>query len=162
MNAHRTAARRRAASACAAALLWAGLVGLPGCGGGDGPGDLLAPVASTGAGAVETTVAAPAATVPHAASAASATDELRPRIVQAPQDVTVAAGDVATFSVRADGPRGLSYQWLRDGDPVEGAVGTSLQVRATEAEHLTVFSVDVTAGKLTVRSVAATLRVSPS
>ena len=149
-------------------MLWAGLAGLPGCGGGDGPGDLLAPVSSADASAhgVETTVAAPATTAPHAAStvsaSASASDALRPHIVQAPQDATVVAGDVVTFSVRADGPRGLTYQWLRDDDPVEGAIGMSLQVRATEADHLTAFSVDVTAGKLTVRSVTATLRVSPS
>ena len=163
MNSHRATVRHRAVSACTVALLWAGLVGLPGCGG-DGPGELLVPVSSTDAGAhaVETIVTTPAATVPHAASAASATDAQRPHIVQAPQDTTVTAGGMATFSVRADGPRVLSYQWLRDGDPVEGAIGTSLQVMATEAEHLAGFSVDVTAGKLTVHSAVATLRVNPS
>ena len=164
MKAHRTTARCRAVPACAVALLLAGLAGLPGCGGSDGPGDLLAPVSPTGSGTpgVEAPAAVPAATVPQAASAAGVTDALRPRIVQAPQDATVAPGIVAIFSVRADGPRGLSYQWLRDGDPVEGAVGTSLQVLATEADHLAAFSVDVTAGKITVRSGAARLRVNPS
>lgn len=164
MSELRPAARHRAVSVCTAAILWAGLAGLPGCGGGDGPGDLFAPISSTDPGAhgVDATVAAPAATVAHAASAANAADTQRPHIVQAPQDAAVLAGGMATFSVRADGPRGLSYQWLRDGDPVEGAIGTSLQVRTTEADHLSAFSVDVTAGKLTVRSVTATLRVSPS
>lgn len=161
MSAHRTPAPRWALSG-ATALLWAGLFGLPGCGGDDGPGDLFAsPISSADSGArgVEATVAAPAKAAGPAAPAASAADALLPHIMQAPQDAMVEAGSVATFSVRADGPRGLSYQWLRDGDPVEGAIGTSLQVVATEAEHLAVFSVDVTAGKHTVRSAVATLRV---
>jgi hypothetical protein len=85
-----------------------------------------------------------------------------PQVLQAPQDVTVAADSVALFSVRALGPQGLRYQWLRDGEPLEGAVGTSLQLQVNEADHLAVFSVDVTAGRLTVRSSAATLRVKPS
>ena len=81
---------------------------------GDSLGELFArPVSSTDPGArgVGAVAAAPTTAAPHAAPAAGAVDALHPHIVQAPQDATAAVGGLATFSVRADGPCGLSYQW---------------------------------------------------
>ena len=143
---------------------WAALVltaGLVACGGGE-PGDLVgepsaaSPVAAAPQAAA--TAAAPASAVVQGA-AADPVDALRLRIVQAPHDAELAVDDVAEFSVRVDGPPGLRYQWLRDGEPIDGAIGVNLQLRVTDADHLASFSVEVRAGAQTVRSKAATLRV---
>ena len=139
--------------------------GLAACGGGE-PGDLLGePIAASAITTAPGQAAAAAATAASAvvrAEAADAADTLRPRIVQAPRDAEIAVDDVAEFSVRADGPPGLRYQWLRDGEPIDGEIGVNLQLRVTDAEHLASFSVEVRAGALTVRSHAATLRVKPA
>ena len=139
--------------------------GLAACGGGE-PGDLLGePIAAspitTAPGQAAAAAATPASAVVRGEAADSA-DTLRPRIVQAPQDVDIAGDGVAEFSVRADGPHGLRYQWLRDGEPIDGEIGVNLQLHVGEADHLAKISVEVSAGRWTVRSAAATLRVKLS
>jgi hypothetical protein len=134
--------------------------GIAACGGGE-PGDLIGePIAASTITTAprQAGAAAPASAVPRG-EAADPADMLRPRIVQAPRDAELAADGVAEFSVRADGPPGLRYQWLRDGEPIDGAIGVNLQLHVTDADHLASFSVEVRAGALTVRSQATTLRV---
>ena len=149
---------------CRAAPRWAVLVlaaGLGACGGGE-PGDLLGePIAASPVAVAPGTarlVTTPASAAPRGEDTTGA-DTLRPRIVQAPLDADVAVDGVAEFSVRADGPPGLRYQWLRDGEAIEGAIGVNLQLRVTDEDHLAHISVEVRAGAQTVRSKAATLRV---
>lgn len=136
--------------------------GLSACGGGE-PGDLLAkPIAASPITTAPPQAAAAAGAPASAVVRGEAADTLRPRIVQAPRDAELAVDGVAEFTVRADGPPGLRYQWLRDGEPIDGAIGVNLQLRVTEADHLASFSVEVRAGAQTVRSQAATLRVKPA
>jgi hypothetical protein len=96
---------------------------LAGCGGGDEPLAQLPAVQ-----AVATAQPAPPMQVPalHAAVAASAprapADPAAWHFAAAPADVRVAPGEAAAFTVRAEGGSGaFEYQWLRDGEPIDGA-----------------------------------------
>jgi hypothetical protein len=51
-----------------------------------------------------------------------------PRVVQAPEDRTVFAGQSAEFSVSATGYPPAGYQWHENGTAIPGATGTSLSV----------------------------------
>jgi hypothetical protein len=94
------------------AALLAGAV-LAACGGGDEPPTPLAV-----AQAVATPQPAPA---PAAASQPLA-DLAAWHFAAAPADVRVAPGEAASFTVRAEGGSGaFEYQWLRDGEPIDGA-----------------------------------------
>jgi len=48
-----------------------------------------------------------------------------PGITTQPQGLTVPSGSTATFSVVAAGSAPLSYQWLKDGNPITGATAAS-------------------------------------
>ena len=64
-----------------------------------------------------------------------------PAITTQPASTSVAAGGTASFSVVATGDA-LRYQWLRDGEPIEGATGESYRVSSADAG--TALSVQVT------------------
>ena len=51
--------------------------------------------------------------------------KLPPSFVNAPQSVSVAPGGTASFSVEVVGTPPFSFQWLRDEQPIPGAVGMS-------------------------------------
>lgn len=51
-------------------------------------------------------------------------------IAAQPQDVTVAAGTSATFTVEANGTPPLAYQWLRNGTAIAGATAASYTLAA--------------------------------
>ncbi len=53
-------------------------------------------------------------------------DSSTPVIGEQPQELVVAAGGSASFSVTASGLEPLQYQWYHDGDPVPGATSASL------------------------------------
>ena len=76
---------------------------------------VLAAMVVTGCGAWEMTDAAPT--------------------VSAPQNVTVDAGQTATFSVTATGHAVLQYQWLEDGTPIPGANGASYTTPTTTSKN---------------------------
>jgi glucose/arabinose dehydrogenase len=63
------------------------------------------------------------------------TDTTGPSIVTQPQNVTVAEGQIATFSVSASGAWPLRYQWQRNGTRIEGATSSTLTVAATNADN---------------------------
>lgn len=48
-----------------------------------------------------------------------------PKIAVAPQPVLIGSDGVATLSVTATGPGPITYQWLRNGDPVAGATNAT-------------------------------------
>jgi YVTN family beta-propeller protein len=65
----------------------------------------------------------------------------------APQPVTVAVGGAATFTVTATGTSPLVYQWLRNGNPIVGAAGTSYTLSpVSKLDDQASFSVLVTNG----------------
>ena len=54
------------------------------------------------------------------------TTSVAPIILTQPKDVTVLAGESASFKVTATGTEPLSYQWLKDGQPIPGATVSAL------------------------------------
>jgi hypothetical protein len=84
---------------------------------------------------------------------------LAPRIVAAPTDVLADEGAEARFSVVADGSA-LSYAWLRDGAPIDGATGPDLVLaNVSAADDGARFSVRVSNAAGSVTSSTATLSV---
>jgi hypothetical protein len=82
-----------------------------------------------------------------------------PTVVVAPQALTVAAGNPASFSVVATGTAPLAYQWLRDGQPITGATASSYSFAAALADSGARFSVTVSNGAGSVTSAQALLTV---
>lgn len=139
---------------------------LAACGGGDFAAEVPAhaePAGPAGPGAALASAApvetAPVAAVTAAASAAAPVAAAPVLIRRQPTSTDVREGSVATFSVEADGPRPLGYQWLHDDEPIAGANGPVLHWPATLADHLSRIRVIVRAGDTTLRSDAAVLRV---
>lgn len=81
------------------------------------------------------------------------------QITEQPQDVTALAGDVAEFSVLADGPGVLAYQWNKDGKPIKDARARTLNVQAINPAVAGIYTVTVSSGSLKVTSQPAYLRV---
>jgi glucose/arabinose dehydrogenase len=68
-----------------------------------------------------------------------------PRITTQPSDLTVAAGQPATFSAGASGTPPLSYQWRKNGANIPGATGTSYTLpSAALSDDGSIFDVVVT------------------
>jgi hypothetical protein len=116
---------RLAPAALAAAALAA-------CGGGEDP----PPRAVAAAHAVAPAAAAPAP-APASAPAAPAW-----HLAAQPADARVAPGEAASFHVRAEGAGGaFEYQWLRDGEPIEGAAAAQYGFVTTLDDGGATFSV---------------------
>ena len=93
-------------------------------------------------------------------SAATAT---APSIVTPPHDVTVVAGQPATFSVAASGQAPLAFQWRRNGAPIDGATASSYSLTpAALADDGARFSVVVSNAIDDATSGEATLHVTPA
>jgi hypothetical protein len=100
------------------AALLAGAV-LAACGGGDEP---PTPLAVAQAVATPQPAPAPAAESQPLAASQPLADLAAWRFAAAPADVRVAPGEAASFTVRVEGGSGaFEYQWLRDGEPIDGA-----------------------------------------
>jgi pectate lyase len=56
-----------------------------------------------------------------------------PSVTTQPISQTVAAGADATFTVTADGPPPLSYQWQKNGSPIVGATAATLNLTNVQA-----------------------------
>lgn len=85
-----------------------------------------------------------------------------PTITVQPVARTVNRGQSATFSVTASGT-GVTYQWRRDGLPVQGATSRTLTFRDVQALEAGNYSVQVAngAGAVTSEVVALTVIVPP-
>jgi RHS repeat-associated protein len=84
-----------------------------------------------------------------------------PGILSQPLSQSVLAGQSATFSVGASGPGSLSYQWMRNGVPIDGATGTSYTTPPTILEDSgAIYTVAITNAYGSVTSHPATLTVT--
>ena len=89
------------------------------------------------------------------------TTAVAPSITAQPQNITVAVGQTASFSVTATGTAPLAYQWRRSGNAIAGATAASYTTAATSAaDSGAAFSVVVTNSAGTVTSGTAILTVS--
>jgi glucose/arabinose dehydrogenase len=82
-----------------------------------------------------------------------------PAITQQPANLTVAAGQQATFTVAATGSSPLSYQWQRGTTNIAGATSPTLSFTATSADDGATFRAVVTNSAGTATSNSATLTV---
>lgn len=81
-------------------------------------------------------------------------------ITMDPVDSTNDVGTTATFTVVANGPGVLTYQWFKDGAAITNAKSASLNVVVTSAAVAGSYTVTVTSGTLKASSAAAFLRVN--
>lgn len=79
-----------------------------------------------------------------------------------PQAITVNAGQHASFSVAASGGGSLSYQWLRNGQAIQGAITNSLVLSNTTQADAAVYSVRVSNSANAQTSLSALLTVNVS
>lgn len=83
-----------------------------------------------------------------------------PTITQQPANLTVAAGQQATFTVAASGSQPLSFQWQRNGSNIAGATSSTLSFTAAAADNGATFRNVVTNSFGTATSNSATLTVA--
>lgn len=120
-----------------AALMTAAALALLGCGGGGGGGSAPTP--------------SPTPT------------PIPPTITAQPQAATVTEGQAASFSVTATSTVPLTYQWLRGGATIAGAIGATYTLNATTlGDNGAQFSVIVSNSAGNVTSSAASLTVNPA
>lgn len=81
-----------------------------------------------------------------------------PIIDRQPSELIVAAGGRVALSVGAIGPD-LRYQWLKDGNPIAGATGSSLTIAVAQVTDAGNYSVRVTNDKGGVTSATARVTV---
>lgn len=85
-----------------------------------------------------------------------------PAIGAQPQDVTTLAGRSASFAVSASSSSALSYQWLKNGVPIEGANTADYRTAVlANTDSGALYSVVVTNATGSRTSRAATLTVNP-
>lgn len=88
------------------------------------------------------------------------TGAIAPTITSNPSNVTVAAGQPASFTVAASGTAPLQYQWQRNGQVISSATSPTLTLASTTAaDNGAVFRVMVSNGAGSVLSNPATLTV---
>jgi glucose/arabinose dehydrogenase len=86
-----------------------------------------------------------------------------PSITQHPANVTVSAGQSATFAVSASGVQPLSYQWLRNAVAISGATERTYTISSvTSADNGALISATVTNDFGSATSNSATLTVTAS
>ncbi len=77
-----------------------------------------------------------------------------------PQSLTIEAGQNASFSVAASGGGILSYQWLKNGEAIQGATSNSLSLNAAEQNDAALYSVVVSNSAGSQTSLSALLTVN--
>lgn len=82
-----------------------------------------------------------------------------PKILAEPADVTTGERQTARFSVSASSRTPLTYEWRRNGQPVEGGTGPELVLSGLQPGADGVYSVRVSNGTGTVESRGALLTV---
>ena len=85
---------------------------------------------------------------------------IAPVIVFQPLDQSVIMGAAATFSVTATGLPAPAYQWLKNGNPINGANATSIALTNLQLADSATYSVRVSNSAGSVTSTAAVLTVN--
>lgn len=83
-----------------------------------------------------------------------------PVIAAAPASASVRAGDAVSFSATVGGGPSISYQWLRNDQPLPGATTATLGFVAQEADHGARYALRASNAKGSTTSAAATLTVA--
>ncbi len=81
-------------------------------------------------------------------------------IVTQPQALTVSENASASFSVQATGSGEIGYQWLKDGEIIDGAIGASFNIDSVASSDVASYSVIVTNSEGPVVSESASLSLS--
>lgn len=118
--------------------------------GANGPVLRLPAVGAVQAGAYSVTVSNAAGTVDSDPAtltvSAGVPAAVAPTIVTQPVSVLVNAGNTATFAVGASGSGTLSYQWLRNGQPIGGATAAFYSIASTAIADAGTYAVQVANG----------------
>ena len=145
-------------SSLSSLLTLTALLLMTGCGGSGAGKDSLTQVSQGGGGAPSGSLQVGRPPGSHSSTANTAA----PKIVTGPQSQAVADGMPASFDVMATGGAPMTWQWLRDGLPIEGAGASSWTLpMATIADDGARIEVLVRNGAGQVISAPATLTVSP-
>jgi hypothetical protein len=141
-------------------LGWAVVPVLAGCGGSEPAFETPAPPrAQTVQAAARVPQDADTAATPAPVAAPAPALAIR----RQPRDVEARAGSIVLLDVGVEvdaaAPAAVTYQWLRDGAPIDGETEPSLQLVLMPADHLARISVLVKAGRDTLRSDSALLRI---
>ncbi len=93
-----------------------------------------------------------------------ATVPVAPFITRHPLPRTVNAGEIAGFTVAAEGAGPLGFQWRKGGTPIEGATAASFTIQSTSAANAGSYDVVVTnsVGSATSNPATLTINVAPS
>lgn len=83
----------------------------------------------------------------------------RPEILVQPASLRVCQGAAATFSVQVKSSEPLSYQWLKDGNKIEGATSESYAIPAASLSDTGSYSLQVSNNCSQIESVAASLDI---
>ena len=84
------------------------------------------------------------------------------RITQQPGPVSVVTGFPFVFSIRVSNETGVTYQWFRNGQRIEGATNKDFSLVAARLTDAGTYSVSVTNSAGSVASDKVTLTVTPS
>lgn len=82
-----------------------------------------------------------------------------PVVVQEPASQKRIEGTTAVFEVFVTGKRPVTYQWLKDGQPIDGATGSTLTLPRLKPSDSGDYAVQVTNSEGSVTSAPATLQV---
>ena len=82
-----------------------------------------------------------------------------PSISVQPQAATITQGQGVNFSVTASGTEPLAYQWLKNGSPIVGAIGSSYSIPVTTLAAAANYSVQISNSVGNASSAVATLVV---
>ncbi|MES2591109.1 MAG: PQQ-dependent sugar dehydrogenase [Bacteroidota bacterium] len=83
-----------------------------------------------------------------------------PAISSNPSNLTVAAGQSASFTVSATGTNPLNYQWQKNGINISGATSATYTINSAQTSHAGQYRAVVTNNSGTATSNAATLTVT--
>jgi hypothetical protein len=85
-----------------------------------------------------------------------------PALVTAPVAQTVTAGDSVQFSVVVTGTPTPTFQWLKDGSGIDGALGATLTLANVQSGDAAAYAVTISNAMGTITSPAAQLTVNPA
>ena len=95
----------------------------------------------------------------HGGNSGGGSTGTAPQITRHPGNITVNSGNVAIFSVAANGSTPLLYQWYKNGNPVSGATSASYSSLVSESDTGSTYFCIVTNGYGSVQSNAGRLTV---